>query len=399
MSDDDSRALTPGLPDYTRARHFLRILDGVSYSLYRSTYNAIWDQRGSPQENEDWTNPDEWIVERLSGDEQALAKRIWKESKHELNPRYLRGSWYMTTKHDLLVRGSKDVLQVTNRGRQFLDNPEGKVVAEIDSYEGILTILQLVAERGPGKRGEFLPGFSSFCMTETTYRSENVIKGALYDRLRNLVERGYVEMRSQTYEVTEAGLRYLEQYAALVPGRQAAGQHTELRRLTKDLTQQARDQLSEYLLTMDPYKFEELVKFLLEQMGYTNVKTTPHANDKGVDVVADIQLGISSVREVVQVKRRQANLHRPVLDQLRGSLHRFGAVRGTIITTGGFSKGTMDAAFESGASPITLIDGEKLVDLLVAHEIGVTKRTVEYLEFDVAELTQFEVEEGPDGSE
>jgi restriction system protein len=57
-------------------------------------------------------------------------------------------------------------------------------------------------------------------------------------------------------------------------------------------------------------------------------------------------------------------------------------VRGTIITTSGFSKGTRNAAFEQGAPPITLIDGGKLVDLLIEHELGVRKKAIEILELD-----------------
>ena len=81
-----------------------------------------------------------------------------------------------------------------------------------------------------------------------------------------------------------------------------------------------------------------------------------------------------------------------MLDQLRGSLNRFNAVRGTIITTGRFSKGVEEAAFERGAAPITLIDGDKLLDLLIEYEIGVTKRQVEYWEFAAEKLVQFEGE-------
>jgi len=147
------------------------------------------------------------------------------------------------------------------------------------------------------------------------------------------------------------------------------------------------------LATMDPFKFEELIKLLLEEMGYTDVETTSPVNDKGVDVVANVELGVSSVREVIQVKRRRGNLGRPVLDQLRGSLHRWNAVRGTIITTGGFSTGATRAAFERGAAPITLIDGVKLLDLLIEHEIGVSKNPVEYIEFDASKLAQFESDE------
>lgn len=393
MEGNEIRSPTPGLPVYHNARRFLRIMDSVPYTLYRSTYNAIWEQRGSPQEQVDWTDPDAWISERLSGREQTLASRVWRESKHELNPRYLRGSWYLTTKHDLLMRDERDILRVTERGQRFLDEPGGLVIAEIDSYEGVLTILQLVAERGPGKRSDFLPDYAAYCRTFTSYRSENVIKGSLYDRLVNLIDRGYVTRRAQTYEITDAGLAYLETYAHLVPGRITGTKQSELRRLARGINKEAYDQLAEYLATMDPFKFEALIKFLLEEMGYTDVETTSPVNDKGVDVVANIEFGISSVREVVQVKRHKGNIGRRVLDQLRGSLHRFNAVRGTIITTGGFSRGTIQAAFERGAAPITLIDGEKLLDLLVEHGIGVAKSSVEYIDFDASKLAQFESEE------
>lgn len=397
MTESDVRSPTPHLPLYSKARHFLRILDGVPYTLYRSTYDQIWEQRGSPQQQVEWTDPDSWIPERLNGQERDLALRIWRESNRKLNPRYLRGTWSLSTKHELLTRDAQDILRITERGQQFLTEPEGQVVAEIDNYEGILSILRLVAELGPGKRGDLLPDYTTYCRTFTTYRSEIVIKTSLSDRLVNLVGRGYVLRRAQTYEITEAGLAYLDKYSPLIPGRPAGDKQSGIRRLGKEMTQEAREQLSQYLANIDPFKFEALIKFLLEEMNYTEVETTSPTNDKGVDVVANIELGISSVREVVQVKRHRGNINRTVLDQLRGSLHRFDAVRGTIITTGGFSKGTVQAAFERGAAPITLIDGEKLLDLMVQYEIGVSKKSVEYLEFDDSKLIQFELEELEEG--
>ena len=81
---------------------------------------------------------------------------------------------------------------------------------------------------------------------------------------------------------------------------------------------------------------------------------------------------------------------------LWGSLHRFKAQKGTIITTGDYGKGAKDAAFEMGAAPITLINGETLIDLLVQHEIGVKKKTVDYYELDE---TAFQVQESDDGEE
>ena len=74
----------------------------------------------------------------------------------------------------------------------------------------------------------------------------------------------------------------------------------------------------------------------------------------GVDVVAEIQLGVTSVREVVQAKRYKRTIQRKDLDALRGSLYRFNAVRGS----------------------------------LIEHGIGVRRRAIEVLTFDLEGLLQ-----------
>ena len=39
-------------------------------------------------------------------------------------------------------------------------------------------------------------------------------------------------------------------------------------------------------------------------------------------------------------------------------------------------------AFEKGAAPITLIDGDRLIDLLIEHEIGMRKEQLSLLKFE-----------------
>lgn len=390
--ESEVRSLTPGLPTYNEVKWFIKILDRVPYDLYRSTYNEIWDQRGSPQQQVDWANPDSWIPERLQGDEAKLALRFWTESKHILNPRYLRGSWYLSTKHNLLKKASDGLLTITSRGQEFIKSANSQIIREIDEYEGISLILRLVAERGPDRSKMFLEEYAAFCRQYTGYKSETPIRGSLYDRLINLISRDLVERNGQIYKVTQDGLNYLEKQSEHSIFRKSSENNNliKLRRLAKEIQDSTRKEMLKFLRKMDPYKFEYLIKFLLEEIGYRNVIVTSSTNDKGVDVIADIDLGISSVREVIQVKRHKGNIHRPTLDQLRGSLHRFNAVRGTIITVGGFSKGTVDAAFERGAAPITLIDGENLLNLLIENNIGISKQKVEYFEFDSEQLMQFD---------
>lgn len=383
------KSQTPLFPSYTSARHFLKVLDGVRYADYRQMYNDISAQHGNPQQTVDWANPDEWIPDRLVGDSQELATQLWRRSKQTVNPRHVQGCWYLCTRHDLLERDSKDILQVTELGQSFIDDPGGDVEAELDAYEGLLTILRIVAEKGPGRRSDLLPDYEEYCLAHTTIKSDNAIKSYLYARLSNLIDRGLIIRAGQRYEITDAGLAYLDRFAAMVPGRViASAKQSDIRKLAKAIRDETRDELRNHLLKMDPYEFEKLIMRLLEEMGYDEVGITSATNDKGVDVVGKIELGITSVREVIQAKRHRGNVQRPVLDQLRGSLHRFDAVRGTVITTGRFSKGAQQAAFERGAAPITLIDGERLLDLLMDNEIGVTKRSVEYFEFVPSDLEQ-----------
>jgi hypothetical protein len=158
---------TPNLPNYSQVRYFLKILNGTAYATYRHMYNTIWEQRGNPQEQTEWADPDLWITDRLEGDDKTLALKLWTESAKQLNPRYLRGCWYLATRHDLLYRDTQGMLQVTQSGQRFLA-ADAQVIVAIDDYEGILTILRLVAEKGPGKRSEFLTGYGDYCRTSTT---------------------------------------------------------------------------------------------------------------------------------------------------------------------------------------------------------------------------------------
>jgi restriction system protein len=70
------------------------------------------------------------------------------------------------------------------------------------------------------------------------------------------------------------------------------------------------------------------------------------------------------------------------VDQLRGALPYHRAIRGTLITLSRFTSGCAEAALFPGAAPITLIDGDRLVKLLIDHEIAVTRREAFLTEVD-----------------
>ena len=246
---------------------------------------------------------------------------------------------------------------------------------------------------------DLLPGWRDFVVGHSNVRQESVVKHFLYNRLQSLLDRKLIERDGQRYRLTRRGEEYLGSLMSGLPD-SGSDRTKELLARVEAFNRSQREMLRERLENMDPYAFERLICDLLTEMGYEDVEVTQPSNDKGVDVKAVAQFGITTINEVIQVKRHRANIQRTVLDMLRGSLHRFKAQKGTIITTGDYGKGAKDAAFEMGAAPITLINGETLIDLLIQHEIGVKKKTVDYYEFDESAFQAEAPEEieGADGA-
>ena len=376
----------PHYPTYGELRALLPTLEGLARTQVTGMRAAIGEQTGTTDDTADWTEPDRWIPERLTGEHREAARRIWEGTRRKVNPRHIVGHWLLASGHALVTDGPHGRLALTPRGRDLVTAPEGTTVRELDEAEGVLALMALLAEKGPAARGELLGPWVAFLQKASRVRAESTAKSFLYARLRNLLERGYATRAGQKYELTAAGLAWLKASGFAEIETAAPDETRRLWDLVQSQRDAVREALRERLASMDPYAFEQLVGQLLEAMDYADVEVTTRSGDKGVDVVGRIALGITEVREVIQVKRQQGNVQRPVLDMLRGSLHRFGAVKGTMISLGGFAKGAQIAAFEPGAAPITLIDGEKLLDLLIENGIGVRTKTVELLELDESEF-------------
>lgn len=138
-----------------------------------------------------------------------------------------------------------------------------------------------------------------------------------------------------------------------------------------------KDDLKEFLYTISPYDFEALIAKLFNAMGY-NAEITKKSNDLGVDIIATGIIGLTPIKEVVQVKRQKNNIHRPVLDKLRGVIPLHNATTGTIITLGKFSEGCYKLTPEN----IKLIDGDKLIDYLFDYKIGFNVETIKIYKID-----------------
>lgn len=372
---------TPLFPFYSRAQKLVKFLDGKKVEFFTLMWNTIWELRGTPQETVDWQNPDEWIPERLSGKPEIknFTLELWNSTNKTVNPRYVRGIQFLINNYDL-VRIVDDHYEITERGVQFCDRDDNTVIGEIDHEEGCDYVLYLCSIKKNSSIKAFYQDWENYSIRNSNNRKESVFKDSLRRRLRNLIDRALVVRDGTKYNITEKGQGYLTTFEQQIAA--AVSEEKRLHEAVEKFSDHQREKLKQYLHVLTPTQFEYLVKELLDAMGYEDVAVTAPSNDKGVDVVGKIQKGISKVTEVVQVKRFTSNIQRSVLDQLRGSLHRFDAFQGTIITLSDFAKGTKQTALERGAAPITLINGEKLIDLLVDNEITVKKRALEYFMVD-----------------
>lgn len=122
-----------------------------------------------------------------------------------------------------------------------------------------------------------------------------------------------------------------------------------------------------WLLQIDPTRLEKIVADLLRAMDYADVEHRGGPLDGGVDVVGKRIDRWGHVSKVaVQVKRYNAPVGRPCVDELLGVIHRDRFAHGIVVTTATFSAQAREVALGQN---IELIDGPALVDLLIEHRV------------------------------
>ncbi|MEA5351799.1 restriction endonuclease [Vibrio parahaemolyticus] len=375
-----TKVRTPLYPDNEWVKAFLLSIDNQPQHHVTLLNRTFTELRGTPQNTVSWLNPNIWISERLPTEVQGLASCIWETSEHKLNPRHIYGSYLFINNHDL-IDVERGIYQLTDKGKLFLSD-DVITLQSIDENEGLLQLLKLFQAAGKAKVSDLKPQWAEYLSDHSNFGTESTIRDTIQRRTRNLLNRQLLIKEGHKYYVSADGEAWLKKAP------KASLSEEDKFDLLKDINKHnriQRDILFDQLSSMNPYQFEKLIARLLMSMGYEDVQVTEQSGDKGVDVVGNVQIGISSVREVVQVKRTPSStISRPLIDQLRGALPYHDAIRGTLITLGRFSEGAKEGALFPNAAPITLIDGERLLDLLIDSEIGMKKRRVEAHEVDLS---------------
>ena len=143
-----------------------------------------------------------------------------------------------------------------------------------------------------------------------------------------------------------------------------------------------KEKLQSAIANMSPAKFEQFSRALLTKMGvqFTN-KGVQISNDGGIDGygyhIDDDDF--RTTRVVIQCKRFNANpVSEPDINQFLGAMNKFQADYGVFITNSRFTNKAREAAREG--TPITLIDGNDLVRLVIKYELFITPVTTYVME-------------------
>ena len=141
-----------------------------------------------------------------------------------------------------------------------------------------------------------------------------------------------------------------------------------LNNLKNDLLQKIKDNPPDF--------FEELVLDLLVAMGYGGTRADAEAvgrsGDGGIDgIIKEDPLGLDIV--YVQAKRWKCDVPVKEIRDFTGALASKGARKGIFITTSGFKSPAINFAGDMTTKKIILIDGNRLVQLMIKYNVGVSE--------------------------
>lgn len=146
------------------------------------------------------------------------------------------------------------------------------------------------------------------------------------------------------------------------------------------------DDLLEQVKSCSPAFFERLVVELLVAMGYGGSiadagKAVGKSGDGGIDgIIKEDKLGLDVV--CIQAKRYTDNVvGRPAIQAFAGSMEPHRARKGVFLTTSSFSREALEYV-QQAERRIVLIDGERLAELMIEHDIGVA----DYRQFNLKRL-------------
>ena len=149
-----------------------------------------------------------------------------------------------------------------------------------------------------------------------------------------------------------------------------------------DVLDDVKIKLQSAIANMSPKKFEQFSRALLTKMGVQFIdKGVQISNDGGIDGYGyhTDDDDFRTTRVVIQCKRYNSGaVSEPEINQFLGAMNKFQADYGVFITNSRFTNAARIAAREG--TPITLIDGNDLIRLIIRYELFITPVTTYVLD-------------------
>ncbi len=265
-----------------------------------------------------------------------------------------------------------------------------------DAVEALADVFGLSAT----ERAELLPsGQQPILDNRVTWAVSYLKHAGLLERTRRgvfrITPRG---MQALQQKPSRVDIRFLAQYPEFNQFKEGSRKERNGHQPSETLeptTQQTPEELLEYgyqrirqelaqeliarIKTCPPTFFERLVVELLVKMGYGGSRkdagqAVGRSGDEGIDgIIKEDRLGLDTI--YIQAKRWQGAVGRPEIHRFAGALLGQRARKGIFITTSEFSRDARDYASNID-SKIVLIDGEQLAQLMIDHDVGVSRASV-----------------------
>lgn len=211
-----------------------------------------------------------------------------------------------------------------------------------------------------------------------------------------ITQKGLDFLKTNPSNMTYEWLKNDPDYSSYTPTKQKNNHNDIALSKAKDLTpndyidigfskiqESLKKDILDKLQESNPYFFEKLVLDLFKKMGYGDCEGTQKSRDGGIDgIINQDKLGIDKI--YIQAKRYQDNniIREPQIRNFIGAMS--GDVsKGIFVTTSSFDSLAIKKAQEDRNHKIILINGDKLVSLMIEYNIGVqTKNNYEVKEID-----------------
>ena len=281
-----------------------------------------------------------------------------------------------------------------------------------------LPVLQLIADKSVHRIAELEPLVAAHFHLSEEDRAETLPSGAetrLHNRvgwaMYDLYKAGLLRrVKRAHYDITELGKKelqtppermdrnYLRKYDSFREWEEKSARKSKISSSKTDTlpdesatpedqmaeafaTMQAAlaDELLEKVKEISPLAFEQLVLSLMIRMGYGGSREssgflTKASGDNGIDgLINEDRLGLDVI--YLQAKRYTENtISEPQIREFVGALAGKQANKGVYITTTAFSRQAVAFA-ERVQQKVILIDGERLAELMIEHDLGVSTKT------------------------